>query len=220
MSYSINIKERAFRLRKKGYSIKEITKLLNIAQSTSSLWLENISLSLKAQERLKNRKILGQYKSREIALRKRRENSLNLTKKVEKLLSTIIITPEICKLCCALIFWCEGSKITTHVRFANSDPSLVRLFLDLLRTGFNIDESKLRILMHLHEYHNETKQKRYWYNITNIPLKQFNRSYLKPNTGKRKHLNYPGCVSISYYDARIAKELITIYNVFYQRGVG
>ena len=41
----IEIKEKAFGLRKKGYSIKEIAKKLNIAQSTSSLWVRDIELN-------------------------------------------------------------------------------------------------------------------------------------------------------------------------------
>lgn len=219
MAYQIEVKEKAVYLRKQGYSIKEIAKILNIAKGTSSMWLSDILLSSKAQERLKKRRILGQYKSMDIAHKKREIQQLILTNKAKKLLSKVLITPEICKLCCALLFWCEGEKNTSLVKFTNSDPSLIKLFLNLLRKGFDIEESKLRILMHLHEYHIEKKQKNFWKKITKIPLKQFHRSYLKPHTSKRKHLNYPGCVSVSYYDAKVAKELATIYNVFVQRGV-
>lgn len=219
MAYKIEIKKKAINLRKQGYSIKEIAELLSIAKSTSSAWLGNILLSSKAQERLKSRRILGQYKSMEIARKKREMQQLILTNEAGELLSKVSINPEICKLCCALIFWCEGAKTNTLVKFTNSDPSLIKLFLDLLRTGFKIDESKLRILMHLHEYHVEEKQKIFWRKITKIPLEQFHRSYLKPHTGKRKHPNYPGCVSVTYYNAKVAKELATIYNAFVQRGV-
>src|SRR3989344_780594 len=214
MAYRIEVKEKATHLRKQGYSIKEIAK------STSSMWRSGSLLSSRAQERLKKRRILGQYKSMETAHKKRVVQQKILNNEATQLLSRILITPEICKLCCALLFWCEGSKSTTSVKFTNSDPSLIRLFLNLLRIGFKIDESKLRILMHLHEYHLEKKQKNFWKKVTKIPFKQFHRSYLKPNTGKRKHVNYSGCVSVSYYDAKVAKELTTIYNTFVQRGVG
>ncbi len=100
------------------------------------------------------------------------------------------------------------------------DPSLIALFLDLLRKGFKINESKLRILMHLHNYHDEVIQKEFWSIVTNIPFAQFHQSYWKPNTGKRKHAHYPGCIALSYYDAKIAKELKAIYNAFVLRGVG
>ncbi len=183
------------------------------------MWLNNIALSSKAQDRLKGRRILGQYKSIEIARKKRLLQEQILSIEASMLLSKITITPELSKLLCSLLFWCEGAKVTTQVKFTNSDPTLMRLFLDLLRLGFKIDESKLRILMHLHEYHIESKQKQFWKDITRIPYNQFHRTYLKPHTGKQIRPNYPGCVSVTYYDAKVAKELTTIYNTFTQRGV-
>lgn len=221
MAYQIEVKEKAANLRKKGYSIKEIARLLNIAKSTSSTWLGNISLSLKAQNRLKSRRILGQYKSMVIARKKREKQQLMLAVEAKKLLSKIMPTPEIYKLCCALLFWCEGNKNTTSLKFTNSDPTLISNFLYLLRSGFNIYESKLRALVHIHEYHNDFTQKKFWSEITKIPLSQFHRSYKKPNTGKRYKKNYPGCLSLVYYDASVAKELEAIYNTFSKpRGVG
>jgi orotate phosphoribosyltransferase-like protein len=51
-------KEKAIKLRKNGYSLKEISEKLNIAKSTASVWLRNIKLTQKAKKRLKKRKLL------------------------------------------------------------------------------------------------------------------------------------------------------------------
>ena len=48
------------------------------------------------------------------------------------------------KILCALIYWCEGAKVKTGIAFTNSDPNLVRTFLHLLKTGFDIDEKNSR----------------------------------------------------------------------------
>lgn len=221
MSYSLAFKEKVISLRKHGYSIKEIAAKFGISKSTSSEWLRDVLLDNKALIRLKERRILGQYKSRLVFAQKREQQDKKRQKLVEQILSKIELSQELCKLCCALLYWCEGNKgRDTLVRFTNSDPFLIKTFLSLLRKGFNIDESKFRALIHLHQYHNEQKQKVFWHGITEIPLSQFSRTYWKPNTGKRKHDNYPGCIAISYYDAKIAKELTAIYNTFVQRGVG
>ena len=106
------------------------------------------------------------------------------------------------------------------MKFTNSDTTLISNFLFFLRVGFNIDESKLRALVHIHEYHDDIAQKRFWSEITKIPLSQFHKSYKKPNTGKRYRENYPGCLALVYYDAHVAKELEAIYNTFSKlRGV-
>lgn len=221
MPYPIDVKEKAVNLRKQGYSIKEVAAKLNIAQSTSSVWLSNVILSTSAQKRLEKRRILGQYKSIFIRKIAREKHKAILEKITSEMLSTIHFSQTLAKLCCALIWWCEGNKDVTSVKFTSSDPTLIGNFLCLLRTGFKIDESKLRALVHLHEYHNNETQKQFWSNITGIPLTQFHRSYLKPNTGKRTKENYPGCLALVYYDAGIAKELEAIYNVFSKfRGVG
>lgn len=219
MSYSIEIKEKAKKFRKAGYSIKEIAKEFKIAQSTSSLWLSNVNLSSQAQDRLRKKKILGQYKAVIIKRKKRELEKSKLLKEVTLMLSRLKGSEELYKLCCSLIYWCEGNKNETFVRLTNSDPILIGLFISLLKKGFKTEKSKFRALIHLHDYHNETKQKLFWSTITDIPLRQFNKSYQKPNTGKRKQENYPGCIAISYYNSKVAKELKAIYNVFAQRGV-
>lgn len=113
----------------------------------------------------------------------------------------------------SLIYWCEGEKNNpTSVRLANSDPKLITTFLHCLRTRFKIKENRLHALLHLHDYHDEKKQKHFWSQITNIPLEQFNKSYNKPHTGNRKRKDYQGCISIRYGEAYVAKKLMAIYD--------
>lgn len=218
MAYSIAIKQKAIALRKEGLSLREIVNELNIAKSTASEWLSPIELSPTAQARLKEKQILGQYKT--VLLKKEyKEQQRQIARKMAKdILQSIQLSKTFFKLCCALVWWCEGNKDTTQLTFTNSDPSLVKCFLFLLRGGFTIDESKFRILIHLHDYHEDEKQKHFWSEITNIPQSQFYKSYLKPHTAVRKHENYQGCIAISYYDAKIAKELEAIYNAFSESG--
>lgn len=214
MPYPIELKNQAISLRKKGFSLKEIAEKLGLAKSTASKWLSPIVLSKEAKLRLQKRKLLGQYKSMLTKQRKRIEREKELNKIAYQTIKTIHFTKPLEKLCCALIWWCEGNKTTQFVRFTSSDVSLVRIFLKLFRSAFDVDEKKFRILMHLHRYHNEQRQKDFWSKITKIPPNQFNRSFQKPNTGKRTQKDYPGCVAVGYYDSKIAKELASIYNTY------
>lgn len=219
MAYKFNIKTRAISLRKRGYSLKEVSEKLKIAKSTASDWLRKVDLSIKAQDRLKKKKIFGQYKGRKVLLQRRQDEIAKISKQSQNLVSKLTFDKRWAKVCCALLFWCEGSKALNSLRFTNSDPILIKLFLMLLRQGFKIDEKKMRGLVHIHQYHNDEKQKMFWSKTTGIPISQFSKSYLKQNTGNNKHPNYPGCLAIYYYDARVAKELASIYNTFAHRGV-
>ncbi len=214
MSYSIETKEKAKRLRKRGFSIKEISKKLGTAKSTASVWSSNIKLNSKAQKRLEKRRILGQYKTQQIKKLQKEEILKEYSLKASKEISKINLDRSIYKLLCAIFYWCEGTKADDSVRFINSDPVMISTFLKLLRNSFNLDEKKFRALLHFHDYHDENKQKIFWSEITKIPIKQFNKSYLKSNTKKRIRDNYQGCIAIYYYDHSIAKEITALYNSF------
>jgi len=213
MSYPIETKELAVKLRKFGYSIREISHKLRVSKSTASLWLNSVILNKKAKDRLKKRKILGQYKTMLIANSKRLEIQKKISKTVQYQLKTINKTKSLYKLLLSLLFWTEGGKSTdSYVFFTNSDPKMVGLFVYLIRQSFDIHESKFRALIHIHEYHDKKRQIRYWSDITNIPPEQFSKSYVKAHTGKRIRQGYQGSIRIRYYDHKIALELRSFYN--------
>jgi len=213
--HPLEIKKKAIALRSKGYSIKEIADKLHIAKSTSSLWLRDIKLNKKAQQRLSKRFLMSYYKTSLRWQVKREKEKEILRKNALEFFNGFKENERQNKICCALLFWCEGSKDVKYgLRLINSSDLLIRTYLSLLRKSFKIDEKKFRVGLHLHQYHNEKKQKGYWSKITKIPTSQFIRVYRKPNTGKRIRKDYPGCATIYYYDNRIAKELTSIYEVF------
>lgn len=198
----------AKKLRNKGYSLKEISEKLNIAKSTVSTWLRDFKLPPQALKRLEKRRYLGRVKASETKRKKREEFEEYLMRKNSELINSTLLTKNHLKLFCALLFWCEGGKDTRGgIRFINSDPGLIKLFLTLLRIAFDINEKKLRACIHLHEYHSPRKQTLFWSKVTGIPLSQFIKPYRKPHTGKRVREDYPGCISIRYYDSSLAKEL-------------
>jgi len=212
MSHPIKLKEKATKLRKKGYSLKEISDKLGISKSTASLWIGDINLNQKAKDRLKKRGILGQYKS--ILLRRKRKKAIlgRFRKAARKELAKNKSDKEIYRLLCSILFWCEGNKgLISALRFTNSDPEMIKCFLYCLREGFEIDENKFRALIHLHDYHDEEGQIKYWSRIANIPKEKFYKSYRKPNTGKRIKKDYPGCLAITYFDAELVKKLWAYY---------
>jgi len=217
MSYSLNTKKKAIILRKKGYSLKEVAEALGIAKSTSSQWLRGISLSDDAQKRLEKRGILGQYRARATIRERRKKQDIYYTKWAEDILRLLPKSKDTYRMYCSLLYWAEGGKYSdTHLTFTNSDPMMISTYLLLLRKGFSISESKLRANIHLHEYHDEIKQKSFWSSVTGIPLKQFNKSYLKKNTKIRIRDDYPGCVRICYYSADVTKRIRALYKGIYK----
>ncbi len=202
-------KLQAIELRKQGYSIKEMAKLIPVSKSTLSLWVRAVELSSMARERLDNRYTFGQQNSQETLRKRRIARELTATTEASAYLSKLGSTAKLSLLLCSLIYWCEGNK-TGGVKFTNSDPQLIASFLALLRKSFPLDEKRLQVCVHLHDYHNKEKQLRFWSNITNIPLSQFMRPYLKPSNHKYAREGYHGCACVSYGSNAISRVLRSV----------
>ncbi|MFA4975152.1 MAG: hypothetical protein WC839_01120 [Candidatus Paceibacterota bacterium] len=209
---------KATELRKKGYSVKELHKMLGVSKGTISIWIQGIKLSDKAQARLKKNYTNGQLASQKTIKEKTRQKNIQADNFAKEILSKTDCTKADRAILCAMIYFCEGNKsLKSLVTFTNSDPDLIVTFLYLFRNSFDLDEKKFRILMHLHKYHNEKIQKDFWSKITKIPKEQFNRSYLKSNSGKYKKEGYQGCIKLHYSDVSVARKLQSIAKVFMKR---
>lgn len=215
MDKPFKIVNEAKKLRAEGYSYEEIGKKFTISKSTAYYWTKDIRLNNSAKERIKIRERRGFANALKAMKNKRESVILDISNKVKQRTATITYNNNIKRLICAILYWAEGEKSNhKRVTFINSDPIMVKAFLKLFRASFNLDETKFRVLVHIHEYHNNEEIKRYWSQITEIPLVKFNKSYLKKHTKKRVRPNFMGTVSIRYHDYKIALELYLIYNMF------
>lgn len=212
MSHSLQTKHQAITLRTAGYSIKEVAAALHIAVSTSSLWLRDVPVSQEGRLRMQQQAVEHRYRMSLRWNQKRADRKLLHHRQAEAILDRVSFTPSVDKLICAVLFWAEGSKTDQKVVFTNSDPQMIRLFLALLRSSYELDEKRLRACVHLHEYHDAEKILDFWSGVTGIPRSQFIKPYKKPHTGLRKKKDYKGCISIRYCDSEIACQLEAIYS--------
>jgi transposase-like protein len=203
------VKPKALNLRRGGYSLKEIASRLGVAKSTASVWVKSIPISESGYNRLRERTERARAKANiTIANRNAKERSYFLQQGTALVGRYFPIDRNTAKLLAAILYWCEGGKSQDNqIKFTNSDPELIKFFLGCLRTGFPLREEKLRCLLHLHGYHDVGRQTQFWSNITSVPVSQFHKPYLKPNSGKNKKPDYPGCITVGYYDKIIAREV-------------
>ncbi|GEM_PF-125635 len=212
--WSAEIKEKAKELRLTGKSYGDITKELNIPKSTLSTWFKDIPKPNKLfftdrKEWLKKIRLLAA-----VANKKKRQNRLDISN--NKVLQDINTwknykSIETQKIILAMLYWAEGSKGRGVVVFANTDPKLSLLFITLLRNCFAIDESKLRIRIHLHDYHREKDVKKFWSNLLKVPESQFNKCYLKNRSKQNKFRRNIGGICFIKYNSVYLQENIMQY---------
>jgi hypothetical protein len=105
----------------------------------------------------------------------------------------------------AIAYWCEGAKskpyrLDEQVRFINSDPALIRLFLKFLdRAG--VSRERLRYCVHIHESGDVQAATRYWASVTSAAPDRFARPVIKHHVPRiarpRDNTDYHGCLKVS-----------------------
>jgi len=196
--------------------MNEIAAQIGVAKSSVSLWVRDIPLSPKARARIASLQTAGQKASQQALFKRTRERLLVAKEEAQQITHGLTVSPDLALLVCALLYWCEGAKDKNDktFTFSNSDSQLVRAFMLLMRRGLILDEKKFRVRMHLHEYHNESLQKKFWSEVTDISERQFSKTYWRPHTAKTTKSGYPGCVHIEYYDVVIARKIYATARAF------
>ncbi len=213
-------RKQAIVLRKKGMTYSEISNAIKVSKGTLSPWLRDVWLNEDAQIIIKSKIAARQEKSSDTLRKKRLARNDFAIAEALKLMEKINPTTEILLLLLSLIYWCEGSKtVSEGVSFTNSDPHLLEFFVRNFEKVFKVNRNTFRVTMHLHDYHEEEKQLSFWSKTLKIPRSQFNKSYLKKNTGKFSKKDYQGCIRVRCGRSKSARTLIATAQIFLKRGL-
>jgi hypothetical protein len=184
-------REQARRLRATGLPMAEIAARLGVSRSSVSLWVRDVPFEphrrgTRGRRRAPN--VLQRRKQAEVdrLLAEGRDRLGRLSER-EFLVAGVALYAG------------EGSKRDGSVSLANSDPRMVAFFCLWLRQFFQIDESRLRVRLYLHEGLDLAASTAFWSEATGIPESQFGKPYraaADPSIRHAKHVH--GCVSIGY----------------------
>lgn len=182
-------REEARRLRALGRTMPDIAGALGVSRSSVSLWTRDVAVEL-GPRRLRPRapNALERAKQAEIEhlLEEGRRRIGHLSER-EFLVAG------------AALYAGEGTKADGIVNFANSDHRMIVLFCAWLRRFFDIDESRLRLRLYLHEGLDLEATMSYWSDLTDIPVDQFGTVYRAvADMGIRRNKHEHGCVSVRY----------------------
>ena len=103
----------------------------------------------------------------------------------------------------------DGAKSGGAVKFANSNPDLIRFFCSWFRTFFEVDESRLRVRLYLHDDLDLRGAESFWSHVTGIPTDQFNEAY-RPvaRSTFRTNRHVHGCCHVAYGSTREIRRIL------------
>ena len=188
-------KQKAIDLRKQGLSYKEIKEHIPVAKSSLSLWLKGIPLSDKDRMRLytKNIHLLSRGSQSQKERRKREIETIlvNARKEIQ-----IPLSNDTFRLLGAALYWAEGNKTGT-MGFTNSDPHLILFFVRWMNKVFEIPAKNLKGRLNIYSQQNDLELKKFWSDLTGIPVAHFGKSFVKPaNKGFKKNNLYYGTMRV------------------------
>ncbi len=195
MTTKLHFKEKATRLRKTGLSYGEIRRYIPVAKSTLSLWLKGVLLSEEQKKRLYTKQIFILSKGPKSQRERRRVEVRAIIEKAHKEIS-LPLSLEAFRLMGAALYWAEGSK-TKKFEFTNSDPFFILFMVRWTEKIFRISRKTLRARINIYSQQSETHLKRFWSDLTGIPLENFGKTFIKPaNRGYKKNNLYYGTLKV------------------------
>lgn len=148
-------KSKAISLRRKGLSYSEILAQVPVAKSSLSLWLRDVGLAGKQVQRLTDKKRAAQLRGGAA----RREARLKETDRIFTAAREDVskLSKREMWLVGAALYWAEGSKEKSYrprisLDFANTDPNMVRFFVQWLMVCCDIPKENIYAHLYIHEY--------------------------------------------------------------------
>ena len=201
--------EKALSLRKEGMSYSQIRRILKVSKSTLSLWLRNYPLSKQRIRELRDWNEQRIEKCRE-PKRKKKEKRLNLFYQEQKKI-IFPLNKQGFYLAGIFLYWGEGSKShPTDLSVSNTDPSIIKFFIDWLTKNFSVPKEKIRIHLHLYADMDIKQEINFWSKILNTPANQFTKPYIKKTLSAK--INHKrgfghGTCNVKLGDARLTEKI-------------
>lgn len=194
-------REAARDLRARGWTMNAISAELGVAKSSVSLWTRDVPFEVRPARtgaRRRGPNVLQRRKAAEIAdLMEEGRRRIGALTERDLLVAGL------------LLYAGEGAKRDGAVKFANTDPRLVRMFCMWLRRFFAVDESRLRGRLYLHEGLDLDAAMEFWTSLTEIPARQFTRPYRAVADVSYRSTKHPlGCLTVSYTCSRTHRSIM------------
>ena len=119
----------------------------------------------------------------------------------------------------AMLYWGEGYKTqkSQGVDFANSDPEMVIVFVNFLRTIYRIDESRLRAYLYCYLNQNPRQLMLFWSKVTNISLNQFTEPYIRKEFLENGRKMKYGLIHIRYSDKKLLWSILDLVELYKEK---
>lgn len=171
-------------LRKQEMSYSQIKDILKVSKSSLSYWLRDYPLSKERINELgsNNEKRIERYREtrRKTKEKRLKEFYIEQKKKIFPLSKRDLFIAGL------FLYWGEGGKtLSSQVSVSNTDPSVVKFFLEWMEDIFDIPKNKVKFCVHLYNDMDIAKEISFWVEKLGVSESQFTKPYIKKTSSLR-----------------------------------
>lgn len=186
-------------LRRKGWSIGAIAEHLVVSKGTASIWCQDIALTKKQTNRLRQNSIRAGHKGRMIGAAMNRKKKLDMMSVCKKKSSEVVnqITERDLLMLGTGLYWGEGTKSDrSALAVVNSDPEIILVMKKWFKKVFNVKDEDFMPRIFINDIHRPRIKKvvKYWSSLLQLPESQFGNQVFLKIKQKKVYENYD-----SYY---------------------
>ena len=192
--------EQARELRVRGYSLREICRLVPASKSTISVWIRDIPLSQEQLERLNDNRAIGREKARATVIQNREKRISYIHNQAEVEYKHLKHDPTF--MFGLALYIGEGFKGTKpEIGIVNWNCQVVCKGLEFF-AQIGISKAQVRCKVTLHPSQDRAAAEAFWSEKLGIPLTQFTQTYqaISPGSRGKRGQKWPhgGCTIKAY----------------------
>ncbi len=205
-------KNKCRQLRCEGLSIKQIAVMVGVSKSSVSGWVRDIELSEDVLANIENQRRLGRERSRKTRLSNIAKRNVALSIKCRE--EILPFSKRDLWIAGLMLYAGEGRKNSAvssqRVEMVNSDPAILRVFLNFLMQVCSVPSEKVTVRLFLYEDIDPTEAHEFWSKELNVPMPQFRRPFIKQSCSDspyRRRSDY-GTAHVELYDVKIYRKIM------------
>jgi len=197
--------------RDEGAPIKEIARRVGVAASSVSRWVRDIELTAAQEQELLRRNPAYNRQLSGTAIQAANRRAERIAYQEEG--RCLALRGDSCHVAGSMLYWAEGEKDRNALRFYNSDPEMVRLFVVFLKTYFDLRDEEIRITCNLFANHVQRQREieQFWLEVAQLPESSLGKSYVnvysKHSKKKRTNRLPYGTVRVTVCRTRVVQSI-------------
>lgn len=215
-TYTREVRERAQAMYSAHYTYAQIGAALNIPKSTLSTWLGERSEIRFGSEQWRGHLATIRTAATHARKRAREEKETSAVVAAVGLVTSLPFHSRAFILSLlGMLYWSEGARHegAVGVRFTNTDPKMISLFMDLYRRIYAITPSEIRLQVQCHPYHNIDEVRSFWASVVNVPEERIQILVIKKRgLTKRFRKNFAGICQLRLPNVERRREIMAVAN--------